>query len=75
MGSACGRGAGWLGGAPPDQYAQSGGQLLGPECGGHRDLDPFGGEQRAHAGGVDEHVVVDLVVAAPGVSRGQAAVG
>jgi hypothetical protein len=41
VGSACGQGAGWSGGAPPDQYAQSGGQLLGSERGGHRDLDPL----------------------------------
>jgi hypothetical protein len=31
---------------------------------------PFGGEQRGHAGGVDEHVVVDLLVAAPGAVAG-----
>jgi hypothetical protein len=47
----CGQGAGWSGGAPPDQDVQSGGQLLGSERGGHRDLDPFSGEERGHAGG------------------------
>ncbi len=67
---ACGHGLGSLGGAPPGQYAQSGGQLLGSERGGHRDLDPFGSEQCGDAGGVDEHVVVGLVVAAPGAVAG-----
>jgi len=64
----------WSGGAPPDQYAQSGGQLLGSECGGHRDLHPFGGKQRGHCGGVDAHVVVGLGVDAGGgrgVTAGQ----
>src|SRR5215469_524205 len=69
VGSSCGEGAGWLGGAPPDQYAQSGGQLLGSERGGHCDLDPFGDEQRGHAGGVDQYIVVSLVVAAPRAIR------
>ena len=55
-----------LRGALPDQDAQSGGQLLGSERGSHRYLDAFGGKQRGHPSGVDQHIAVGLVVAAPG---------
>jgi hypothetical protein len=56
----------WLGGAAPDQHAQPSRQLLGSERGSHLYLDAFGREQCGHAGGIDQHVVVGLVVAAPG---------
>ena len=55
-----------LGGAASDQHAPPSRQLLGSERGSHLYLDAFDREQFGHAGGIDQHVVVGLVVAAPG---------
>jgi hypothetical protein len=54
------------GGAAADEHGQPGGQLPGAERGGEAHLDALAGQESGPAGGVDQHVAVLPIVAAPG---------
>ena len=53
-------------GAAADEHGQPGRQLPGAARGGDAHLDAFAGQESGPAGGVDQHVAVLPVVAAPG---------
>src|SRR5918995_1129659 len=52
--------------AVAEERTKPGRELLGAERGGNARFDTVRGEERRNASGVDQHVVVALVVTAPG---------